>query len=86
MATQSPQYESRKSQLAVPFNHLPEDQVKAIIPPNVEMMISGVQRIEQNHTGAIRLIYQDGSDQSKPSKLDIEEFRSFFDIVGFVQD
>lgn len=53
--------------------------------PKIELMMSGVACAGQNNTGAITLVYTDGSRESRECDRDIETFDNLFSIVSFVQ-
>lgn len=69
------------------YQKLEGDQCFMIVPPNINVMMTGVQRAQQDKTGLITLVYTDGTTESRPSPdKDISDFANIFSIVGFVQD
>ena len=69
------------------YAKLKGQQVYGVCPNNVEAMLSGVSRAEQDKTGNVTLIYLDGATEKAPfPEKDIADVENFFEIVGTVQD
>ena len=68
------------------FRKLRGDTCNWLVPPNVQAHLTGVQYATQTRSGDIRLTYADGTQESRPCRLDmISEFASFLSVIDYVQ-
>lgn len=64
------------------YRDLEPGMANMLVPPLIQIELTGVQRAQQNKTGAITLTYTDGTRETRPCKLDM--LRDFCGIVGVI--
>jgi hypothetical protein len=63
-----------------------EGEMRAwLVPANIQIMMTGAARAMQEKSGRITLTYTDGETETAMCDHDIDEFDSWFHLVGFVQ-
>ena len=68
------------------IKNIPRGQCVIISPPNVQVMITGVQYIAIERNKTVTLHYVDGSIEAGKLEIDkINDETSFFNIVGMIQ-
>ncbi len=70
-----------------PYRELPADLHNLMIPPTIEMLMSGVSMAAQDRHGNITLRYTDGTTETAACPdIEMKDETSFFRIVSTVQD
>ena len=68
------------------FNDLERGMVNILVPPNLHAGLTGVTRCQQDKSGAITLLYSDGTRETRPCKLDmLSEFSGLLGVIDYVQ-
>lgn len=68
------------------FRELPNGHVNWLVPPSVQIALTGVKWAKQNKRGAITLTYTDGHTETRYSGMDMcREFSGIVGVIDFVQ-
>lgn len=68
------------------YTKLEGDQVFMLVPPNIQVMMTGVRWAQQDKNGDITLTYTDGNTETAPApEYDIGD-KNIFEVVGDIQD